>query len=137
MSNSASLPGLERITDPNLRNILQWLFEMIKANQEASRGPESGTLEAIPKHLKLNDNGRIYQATDYDRLYRWNGATWVDAGGQIPRRTVAYFPTGHTPVGWARCNGGPVLESTSDGRRVNFQPPTIETLNTLIPWIRI
>lgn len=136
-NNDSLIPQLQQIKDQATVNVLRQMWDILKATQKSSLGPETGLLINIPRNLAAIDAGRIYHATDYDRLYRWTGTAWADFGGQVTRLTVAYFPVNTTPTGWAICNGGPVQISTSDGRTASLTPPTIVNVNNLFAWIRL
>lgn len=131
------IPGLDKIKDPHIRETIRLIGDILNATKEAAQGPQSGLLSAIPTRLSANEIGKVYHATDYDRLFRWNGTSWGDVPGQTPRGTVSYFPAGSTPTGWARCGGGPVRTSLANAQTKQFTPPTIANINSLIAWIRL
>lgn len=81
--------------------------------------------DAKPTGLTTEDENFLIHATDYDRIYRWNGAAWVDAPGQQPRRMIQYFDTATAAQGWALCNGGVTNISTPAGGREAYTTPDL------------
>lgn len=90
-------------------------------------GPMFGTLSPDTKPtLTADDAGFIFASTDFDRLFRWDGAGWADASGQPMRGQIAYFSDTLLPgTGWALCDGSSVTRSTSSAGTTSFTTPNL------------
>lgn len=76
--------------------------------------PLDGTLPIGALGLGTPDAGFRYRSTDFDRVYQWTGAAWVDAPGQ-PRRGMMVFAEANLGTGWHNCDGTTVTISKADG----------------------
>lgn len=82
-----------------------------------------GALSAIPAAADANI-GAFYEATDFARVYRSTGASWVDAPGQPERYQVALFHA--TPgTGWSICDGTNASYSTAAGGTTSLTKPNL------------
>lgn len=61
--------------------------------------------------------GFLFNATDFDRIYRCDGSAWEDLPGQTPRGAVMFFShSSQTPgTGWQVLDGSSVTISTPTG----------------------
>ncbi len=94
----------------------------------------AGTLNPDTKPtLTAADAGYLFVSTDFNRIYRWDGAAWADFPGSEPRGVVvaSYEPT-VMPVGWALCDGTAVEMSTPLGGVVAYTPPDLMTAHRFI-----
>lgn len=76
--------------------------------------------------LTINDAGFPIWATDFHRLYYWNGSAWVEGQHNDPRNmTVAFQSPGPDQNGWLLCNGAQGLASTSSAGTVLVTTPVL------------
>jgi hypothetical protein len=73
-------------------------------------GTMRGLIAAKPTLGKL-DEGFLYYATDYARLFRWTGTAWTRAPGERPTCEIAFFTVAPT-TGWLLCDGGSGTRTT-------------------------
>lgn len=95
----------------------------------------SGTLspDLKPADLGVNDNGFMFWASDFDRVYRWSGSAWADAPGSERRGQVCYYDDGMVPpVGWALCDGSSVTRTTATGGTTSYAVPDLAPSNKFI-----
>lgn len=100
--------------------------------------PQRGTLnpDQRPSNVNPLQAGVLFYATDFDRVFRWNGSTWEDAPGQPARGMVAFFLV-DPGTGWAACDGGVLNMTNSAGEVVGGVAPVVEALSGLSPWVRL
>ena len=96
-------------------------------------GPGFGLLSAIPTgSLGGTDGGFKYLATDYNRIYAWGGAGWVDAFAAPARKQISYFDAAPDTNGWQLCDGSTVTISTPTGGTGSYTVPNLITGNSFI-----
>lgn len=99
----------------------------------------SGTLNPNQKPTDLGtvDTEFLFHASDFERLYRWTGAAWVDAPN-APGRSIAWFPYSldaafQPGTGYQLCDGtANVRVSKSDGTTVLVTVPDLTTANRFL-----
>lgn len=101
---------------------------------EGVGGPMRGTISPDQKpSLTANDVGFLFYSTDFDRVYRWDGAAWADAPGQPTRGQIAYFVDNLLPgTGWQLCDGTATTRSTATGGTAAYTVPDLTTTNALL-----
>jgi hypothetical protein len=100
---------------------------------EGSGGPAAGTIANITTGLTADDVGYLYNATDYNRVYRWNGSAWEDAPGAESRGKIVHFIGAPDPIaGWALCDGAGATSSTSTGGTVGITTPDMIDSNAVL-----
>ena len=100
---------------------------------EGVGGPTLGTLANITTGLTTDDAGYAYEATDFNRAYRWSGTAWADAPGAPARYEIGSFAAAPEPAaGWALCNGASVTRSTATGGSTAFTTPDLITNKPVI-----
>ena len=100
---------------------------------EGVGGPTQGTLATITTGLTTDDAGYVYDATDFNRAYRWSGAAWADAPWAPARYEIGWFAAAPEPVaGWALCNGASVTRSTATGGSTSYTTPDLITNKPVI-----
>ena len=78
-------------------------------------GTQSDVLANIPGTLGLNDTGYLFNGTDYQHVWRWDGTAWhFNVGGS---GTTTITQNGLPPFGgvWHACDGTTVNVSQDDG----------------------
>lgn len=122
------LPGLERVdaTKPEYQ-IFRLIWDKLSQLRSRLAGPVTGTLNPDTRpRLTAKDSGARFFATDFNREYTWSGTAWADSPTAPSRFQVTFFMSTPEPsVGWVKCNGASTFRSTSDGRTLYFQTPTI------------
>jgi len=135
-----SYPGLPAIADPGTQTAIRTLYDIARALQDNARGPIVGTIspDTKPKTLKESDQGRLFHATDYDRVFVWGGKKWADAPGQPRRQSIAFFPPTFDPgPGWAQCDGSTTKISTPEGRTETLALPVVGDVNGQSAFMRL
>lgn len=131
----ALLPG---IADPAVQQALKTIFDNLQTINSQSQGPVTGTLspDTKPKLLQ-NQKGVLFYATDFNRVFKWNGTTWEDAPAQDARNRSSYFdPQVNPGKGWVPADGNSALISTTDGGTRVFRTPLLPNMNAQKAWIR-
>lgn len=140
MANQPAYPGIERITDPAIKDAVRLTQSMVHQTDRIMKGV-IGTLNPDTKPtktLKVSDAGLRFLATDYNREFLWDGAKWTDAPGTQARNSIVFMPLNESPGnGWARATGADAPRSTPDGRIERFQTPAIADVNGLKAWVRL
>jgi len=67
-------------------------------------GVMTATLANKPTDLGTADAGVLFCASDYARVFLWNGSGWQRAPGERPTREFAYFAEA-PGTGWQLCDG--------------------------------
>lgn len=101
-------------------------------------GTYRNTLANKPTGLTLVDTGRLFYATDFAHLYRWDGGSWSFAPGDDGSGYIGwYIQAPNTPSSgssyqpWEVCAGVPVTISTSAATTESVTPPNF-TASTVI-----
>lgn len=140
-TDKQSYPGLERIADQATRDNLRMLWDKQFSVDRAMRGPLVGTLDpdTKPKGLGQKDRGTRFLATDYNRIYVWDGSGWTDDPASQPARgAVHWFSPEDAPGnGWVRAQGGTSPKSTPDGRVEFTELMNISDILGLKAWVRV
>lgn len=68
-------------------------------------GTMRSTLAGLPAGLGANDVGFLFHATDYERVWRWTGAAWTRAEGQLPTLCRVLVPVAPGGFGWKLLDG--------------------------------
>ncbi len=89
--------------------------------------PTRDTLVNITGGLASEDEGYLFDATDYDRVYRWNGSAYADAPGQPARYGITLYDGAPDTNGWALCDGATVDVSQPDGTETSLVLPDLVT----------
>jgi hypothetical protein len=82
----------------------------------------------IPTFVNAGDDGRLFYATDYSHVYRWNaaGPGWIFIEGDASGYVVIGQPSGVPNGGlWGLCNGSTYAVAQSDGTVANVTTATI------------
>jgi hypothetical protein len=82
------------------------------------------TLANKPTDLGSNDTGFKFWATNYYRLFRWTGSAWEYAEGELPAKTILWYPD-TLPAGYALCDGSAVSVTASNATAANFTTPDL------------
>ena len=138
-NNNQTYPELNNIKDPAAARVIRTTFDILRNLQDNAKGPSEGTINPDTKpRYGAQDVGRLFYATDFNRIFKWTGTSWTDAPGQDTRGRVSFFPPNTNPgVGWARCNSNNVFSSTPLGNVTKINVGNYPTTNGLIAWIRL
>lgn len=140
--NSGTYPGVDQVQDPNAKMSLRLLWDRVRRLEVFAKGPLIGTLnpDTKPVNLSSKDTGQHFYASDFNRTFQWTGSVWVDDNDSPARFQIAFFFENAGPdpqAGWALCNGGTVLRSTSSGSTRAFTTPVIPPYNGQVAWMRL
>lgn len=113
--------ALYGITNPGTGNVWNLLLSR----------PMQDVIANIPTDLGVDDEGFMFGATDFNRVYYWSGAAWQDAVGQDPRQMYAFFGVPPGP-GWHEADGATVDISTSTGGTTPITLPNFTTIPTFL-----
>ncbi len=93
-----------------------------------------GTLSPdLKPTLTANDAGFLFLATDFDRIYRYDGSGWSDLEGGPQRDLIAFFRIQPPSGAWQVCDGtAGVAISTAAGGTATFTAPDLLTNNKFI-----
>jgi hypothetical protein len=138
-SNTQPYPGVAQVPDLATQFALRAVWDRITYLSSLVKGPITGTLTPDTKpHLGPRDAGTIFWATDFNRIFTWNGSNWIDGPSQLPRGTIAFYISGpDNTAGWIPCDGRGGSASTSQGTVVAFQAPALPQYTGMFPWIRV
>lgn len=138
MPNSLGYPGISSIKDASLVTALRLLWDTLYKVQTLAKGPIEGTLNPDQKpRLGPADVGTLFYSTDYNRLYRWTGTSWLDDPTAPPRFEVTrFFGAPEPATGWVPCDGRQTLVTTSAGTTTYFQVPVIPAEAGLVAYLR-
>jgi hypothetical protein len=139
MANELNYSGVSSVKDQPTAVALRMLWDAVYQLRTLSKGPTEGTLSPDQKPiLSGGDAGTLFYSTDFGRLYRWSGSSWIDDPTAPARYQIAYFSATPEPaVGWVLCDGRSTIRSTSSGGTAYFQVPVIPNLNGLPAYIRV
>lgn len=93
-----------------------------------SHGIMRGTLspDQKPAGLTADDEGFIFESTDFDHFYRWSGAAWAYAPGDLGSSYVVHWiQTPQKPHAWALCDGSVVTKTTNAGGTASVTLPNL------------
>lgn len=121
--------------------LLPWLLQQLGAKGKPATTYKpayySATLYPDTRPTGLGDGniGAYLYATDFDRLYLWNGTGWEDAPGQPERRVVAMWlnTTATIPTGWHLCDNTSTRISNSDATTSIFIATLVNDSRFLLP----
>lgn len=134
-------PYIDQIKDQPTRDALRVIFEQTAHAQTMMRGPIVGTLDpdTKPRGLGVKNIGLRFLATDYNRIYVWNGSGWEDDPASQPARgAVHFFSLEDLPGnGWVRAQGDTSPRSTPDGKVEFVKVMNIPDLAGLKAWVRV
>jgi hypothetical protein len=98
-------------------------------------GPMSGTIspDQKPGGLAATDAGFRFFSTDFKRMYKWTGASWLDQQDRSdPRFRIEFFDGLAPGAGWALCDGSVVTSSLSSGGTSTYTTPDLLTANRFL-----
>jgi hypothetical protein len=97
-------------------------------------GQMTGTLDPDTKPtLTADDAGFLFDAADFNRIYRWSGTAWGDAPGSEPRGLVIFsWEPSLIGVGWAVCDGSATTMSSHLGGTLPYFTPDLITDNRFL-----
>lgn len=136
--DAQTYPGVGQVQETNTQIALRLVHDLLRMLQLKSV-PTRGTLSPDQRPtLEPMRRGFLFWASDFDRVFLWNGLSWQDAPGQPARGSVSWFPAGIPPgPGWALCDGRSSQITASDGTVRGFSAPVVDQQNGLQAWIRL
>lgn len=116
------------------RGYQEWVYDRGTTTWFYAGGgsPTRDVIANITTGLVTADAGYLFYATDYDRVYRWDGAAWEDAPGQPARFAICWFDTTPDTAGWEMCDGAAVTRSTTSGGTTGYTVPDLTTNTTFL-----
>ena len=141
MANQQAYPYIDMIKDQPTKDALRVIFEQTAHAQTMMRGPVVGTLDpdTKPRGLGMKNVGLRFLATDYNRIYVWNGSGWEDDPASQPARgAIHWFAETASPGnGWVRAQGGTAAASTPDGKVEFIDVVNVNDIVGLKAWVRV
>lgn len=128
MREKQTLPQLPTTTPVLMESGLisrPWAMALQKLFYGPREAASSGLLADKPTDLKLNDEGYLYEATDFKRFFRWTGTAWERAPGELPTLAIVESPIAITAPGWKVMNGtgNPVTYTLDNGTTATISLP--------------